>query len=150
MIVCSSSVMAARGRGWAAGPGSITVARLSWPHFKYCVNNASAMFNRTTLIILVVALAAGLGLLASQKFFAGQAPAGPAMGTVKLFPHPRELPPFSLRQSDGTQLEPGQPKGYWPLVCMGLTYCPDVSPTTLHQMGEAQKRREAVHKTDRR
>src|SRR3546814_9437632 len=96
MIVCSSSVMAARGRGWAAGPGSITVARLSWPHFKYCVNNASAMFNRTTLIILVVALAAGLGLLASQKFFAGQAPAGPAMETVTLFPQPRELPAFSL------------------------------------------------------
>src|SRR3546814_2951992 len=90
MIVCSSSVMAARGRGWAAGPGSITVARLSWPHFKYCVNNASAMFNRTTLIILVVALAAGLGLLASQKFFAGQAPAGPAMETVTLFPQRSE------------------------------------------------------------
>src|SRR3546814_8825277 len=105
MIVCSSSVMAARGRGWAAGPGSITVARLSWPHFKYCVNNASAMFNRTTLIILVVALAAGLGLLASQKFFAGQAPAGPAMATVTLFPQPRELPAFSLRQSDGTRSE---------------------------------------------
>src|SRR3546814_5678240 len=96
MIVGSSSVMAARGRGWAAGPGSITVARTSWPHFKYCVNNSSAMFNRTTLIILVAALASGLGMLASQKFFAGQAPAGPAMDTVTLFTQPRALPAFSI------------------------------------------------------
>src|SRR3546814_18364146 len=111
MIVCSSSVMAARGRGWAAGPGSITVARLSRQHFKYCVNNASAIFNRTTLILLVVALAAGLGLLASQTFFAGQAPAGPAMGTVTMFPPPRAPPPFHLRHSHHTQLSPGPPKG---------------------------------------
>src|SRR3546814_18778047 len=125
MIVCSSSVMAARGRGWAAGPGSITVARLSWPHFKYCVNNASAMFNRTTLIILVVALAAGLGLLASQKFFAGEAPARPATETVTLFPQPRDLPAFSLSQSAGTQLVPGEHKRHWPLGFPGFTYCPD-------------------------
>src|SRR3546814_16330235 len=131
MIVCSSSVMAARGRGWAAGPGSITVARLSWPHFKSCVNNASAMFNRTTLIILVVALAAGLGLLASQKFFAGQAPAGPAMETATLFPQPSELPAFSLRQSCGTQLVPGEPKGHWHRVFLGYSRLPHVPPTSL-------------------
>src|SRR3546814_14573776 len=113
MIVCSSSVMAARGRGWAAGPGSITVARLSWPHFKYCVNNASAMFNRNTLIILVVALAASLGLLDSQKFFAGQAPAGPALETVPLFPQPREPHAFSLRQSEGAQRVTGQSTSTW-------------------------------------
>src|SRR3546814_2098658 len=141
MIVCSSSVMAARGRGWAAGPGSITVARLSWPHFKYCVNNASAMFNRTTLIILVVALAAGLGLLASQKFFAGQAPSGPAMETVTLFPQPRELPAFSLRQSDGTQLVPGGLQGNWTLVVLGFTYCPDVCPTPPADLDRAKQHR---------
>ncbi|HEY9540272.1 MAG TPA: SCO family protein [Luteimonas sp.] len=107
------------------------------------------MFNRTTLIILVVALAAGLGLLASQKFFAGQAPAGPAMETVTLFPQPRELPAFSLRQSDGTQLVPGELKGHWTLVFLGFTYCPDVCPTTLAELAQAQKQWETLPESTR-
>ncbi|GAA3926705.1 SCO family protein [Luteimonas lutimaris] len=102
------------------------------------------MFNRTTLVILVVALAAGLGLLASQRFFAAPAPAGPAMETVRLFPQPRTLPDFSLRQSDGTQLVPGELKGHWTLVFLGFTYCPDVCPTTLAELAQAQKQWEAL------
>jgi len=102
------------------------------------------MFNRTTLIILVVALAAGLGLLASQKFFAEQAPAGPAMETVTLFPQPRDLPAFSLRQSDGTQLVPGELHGHWTLVFLGFTHCPDICPTTLAELAQAQKQWEAL------
>ena len=97
------------------------------------------MFNRTTLIIIVVALAAGLGLLASQMFFASKSPPGPSMQTVTLFPQPRELPAFSLRQSDGTQLVPGELNGHWTLVFLGFTYCPDVCPTTLTQLAQAQK-----------
>jgi protein SCO1/2 len=100
---------------------------------------APAMFNRTTLVILIVAVAAGLGLLASQRFHAGPATAGPQMQTVKLFPQPRELPPFSLQQSDGTQLVPGELKGHWTLVFLGFTYCPDVCPTTLAELAQAQK-----------
>lgn len=102
------------------------------------------MFNRTTLIVLVVALAAGLGLLASQKFFAAHVPAGPQMQTVKLFPQPRELPAFSLRQSDGTRLVPGELKGHWTLVFLGFTYCPDVCPTTLAELAQAQKQWESL------
>lgn len=96
------------------------------------------MFNRTTLVILVLALAAGLGLLAAQRFFAAPAAAGPALRTVKLFPQPRELPAFSLQQSDGTQLVPGELKGHWTLVFLGFTYCPDVCPTTLTELAQAQ------------
>ncbi|MFC3715735.1 SCO family protein [Luteimonas soli] len=107
------------------------------------------MFNRPTLIILVVALAAGLGLLASQKFFGAQAPTGPAMETVTLFPQPRELPAFSLRQSDGTQLVPGELKGHWTLVFLGFTYCPDVCPTTLAELALAQKQWEALPESTR-
>jgi protein SCO1/2 len=102
------------------------------------------MFNRTTLIVLVIAVAAGLGLLASQKFFATPAPAGPAMQTVTLFPQPRELPAFALRQSDGTQLVPGELKGHWTLVFLGFTFCPDVCPTTLAELAGAQNQWEAL------
>jgi protein SCO1/2 len=49
------------------------------------------MFNRTTLLVLVAALAAGLGLLASRHFLDARAPEGPPMRAVKLFPQPRVL-----------------------------------------------------------
>jgi protein SCO1/2 len=97
------------------------------------------MFNRTTAWILIAALAAGLGLFAGQRWFATHAPAAPALQAVKLFDHPRELPPFSLQQSDHTQLVPGELKGHWTLVFLGFTHCPDVCPTTLAQLAQAQK-----------
>ena len=86
------------------------------------------------------ALAAGLGLWASQRYF-GAAPASswPQTQVVRLFEPPRELPAFSLRQSDGTQLVPGELKGHWTLVFLGFTHCPDVCPTTLAQLSQAQK-----------
>ena len=98
------------------------------------------MFNRATLVVLVVALAAGLGLWASQRYF-GAAPASswPQTQVVRLFEPPRELPAFSLRQSDGTQLVPGELRGHWTLVFLGVTHCPDVCPTTLAQLSQAQK-----------
>ena len=98
------------------------------------------MFNRATLVVLVVALAAGLGLWASQRYF-GAAPASswPQTQVVRLFEPPRELPAFSLRQSDGTQLVPGELRGHWTLVFLGFTHCPDVCPTTLAQLSQAQK-----------
>ena len=103
------------------------------------------MFNRTTIIVLVVALAAGLGLWASQRYFA-QAPKAqwPQTQAVRLFEPPRELPAFSLRQSDGTQLVPGELKGHWTLVFLGFTHCPDVCPMTLAQLSQAQKQWESI------
>ena len=55
------------------------------------------MFNKKIGLILVLALAAGLGLLAAQKFFGPVTPATrwPATQTVTLFPQARPLPPFS-------------------------------------------------------
>jgi protein SCO1/2 len=96
-----------------------------------------AMFNRSTLVVLVVALAAALGLWAAQGWFTRHAPA-PALQAVKLFEQPRTLPAFSLQQSDGTQLVPGELQGHWTLVFLGFTHCPDVCPTTLAQLAQAQ------------
>jgi protein SCO1/2 len=98
------------------------------------------MFNRKIGFILVIALAAGLGLLAAQKYFgtSARAPQWPETKSVTLFPQPRALPAFSLRQSDGTQLAPGELNGHWTLVFLGFTYCPDVCPTTLAELAKAQ------------
>ncbi len=109
------------------------------------------MFNRTTLVILLVAVAGGLGLLAAQKFFDGDAASAsqPATQVVKLFPQPRQIPAFSLQQSDGTQLVPGELNGHWTLVFIGFTFCPDVCPTTLLQLAQAQKQWEALPESTR-
>lgn len=104
------------------------------------------MFNRTTLIILVVALAAGLGLLTAQKILSGPgATSGqPETRAISLFPQPRELPDFALQQSDGTQLLPGELHGHWTIVFIGFTFCPDVCPLTLTQLGQAQRQWEDI------
>lgn len=109
------------------------------------------MFNRNTLLILVAALAAGLGLWAAQLAFApGGAPAaGPAVDparlkAVRLFPAPRALPAFALQQSDGSPLTPDELRGRWTVVFLGFTHCPDVCPTTLTELSQAQKAWDAL------
>ncbi|MFL6592641.1 MAG: SCO family protein [Luteimonas sp.] len=107
------------------------------------------MFNRATAWILVVALAAALGLWAGHRWLAGRVGDQPPLQAVKPFDHPRELPAFSLRQSDGTPLVPGELKGHWTVVFLGFTHCPDVCPTTLAQLAQAQKQWRALPETTR-
>lgn len=96
------------------------------------------MFNRTTLVVLVAALAAALAFWAAQHRLVAEAP-GPQLQVVRLFEQPRALPAFSLQQSDGTPLVPGELQGHWTLVFLGFTHCPDVCPTTLARLAQAQK-----------
>ena len=97
------------------------------------------MFNRTTAIILVAALAVACGLWGVQHWMLRNEHARPQLQAVKLFDQPRALPPFSLQQSDHTLLIPGELKGHWTLVFLGFTHCPDVCPTTLAQLAQAQR-----------
>tara|TARA_R110002020_G_scaffold21373_76_gene72599 strand:+ start:86 stop:754 length:669 start_codon:yes stop_codon:yes gene_type:complete len=109
------------------------------------------VFNRQTLLILVAAIAAGLGLWAAQVLMSpGTAPSPAAtaaalpavdpdrLKAVRLFPAPRALPAFSLQQSDGTTLEPAELQGRWTVAFLGFTHCPDVCPTTLTDLSRAQ------------
>ena len=108
------------------------------------------MFNRTTVTILVAALAAALGLWAAQHLSGKPAETRwPPTQAVRLFDPPRELPAFSLRQSDGTPLVPGELKGHWTLVFLGFTHCPDICPTTLATMAKAQKQWASIPESTR-
>ncbi|MBU8974870.1 SCO family protein [Lysobacter sp. MMG2] len=108
------------------------------------------MFNRTTVYILIAALAAALGLWAAQHFFGPSMQSSlPATRAVRLFEPARTLPAFTLRQSDGTPLIPGELKGHWTLVFLGFTHCPDVCPTTLAEMAKAQKQWAALPEATR-
>ncbi len=110
--------------------------------------NGSFMFNRNVGIILLIALAAGLGLVVAQKVFAPKAPGNrPATESITFYPQPRPLPDFNLSQSDGTRLIPGELKGHWTLVFLGFTACPDVCPTTLVDLAQAQKQWEVLPET---
>ncbi len=109
------------------------------------------MFNRTTVYILVAALAAGLGLWASTHHFGPVTASNdaPALQAVRLFEPARELPAFALAQSDGTPLEPAELQGHWTLVFLGFTHCPDICPTTLAELARAQKAWEAIPEASR-
>lgn len=100
------------------------------------------MSKRTLGVALLVAIAAVLGVLAGNRLL-GPSTSGnarwPATQAVTLLPTPRPLPAFALRQSDGTQLTQDELRGHWTLVFLGFTYCPDVCPTTLAQLAQAQK-----------
>jgi len=99
------------------------------------------MFNRTTLMILLAAIAAGTGLLAAQRLLPDMATlAAPVReAAVTLYPQPRALPDFTLQSSDGSEFGPEQLAGHWTLVFIGFTSCPDVCPMTLAELARAQR-----------
>ena len=99
----------------------------------------SLMSKRAILLLVIAALAAGLGLWASQRYFAAPTAIQPRVTSITLLPNPRTLPAFSLQQSDATPLTNDELKGHWTLVFLGFTHCPDVCPTTLAQLAGAQK-----------
>jgi len=117
------------------------------------------VFNRTTLLILLAALAAGLGLWAAQLVFrpvpvTAVALPGPAvdqerLSAVRLFSSVRPLPGYALEQSDGTPLTPDELQGHWTVVFLGFTHCPDVCPTTLSELAQAQKQWAAIDEASR-
>ncbi len=97
------------------------------------------MSKRALTLLVVVALAAGLGLWASQRHFAAPTASQPAVPSFTMMSTPRTLPAFSLQQSDGTPLTSDELKGHWTVVFLGFTHCPDICPTTLAQLAGAQK-----------
>ena len=95
--------------------------------------------NRKILLILIAALAAGLGLALSVAVFKPVLPAKalPPLAAVKVIDNPRALPPFQLQSASGP-VTAAQLKGHWTVVFVGFTHCPDVCPTTLTDMARAQ------------
>jgi protein SCO1/2 len=101
--------------------------------------------NRSTLMVMIAALAAGLGLYLGQKHF--EAPADTAvtavtaaqLKSVRLIQPARVLPAYQLQASDGSAITPATLAGHWTVVFLGFTHCPDVCPTTLAELAKAQK-----------
>jgi len=111
------------------------------------------MFNRTTGMILGLALIAALGLVAAQKLWlpAKNKPNILPVPTssVMLYPSARAVAEFSLNRPDGSALDSQSLRGHWTLVFIGFTSCPDVCPLTLHTLARAQKQWQDLPETTR-
>jgi protein SCO1/2 len=99
--------------------------------------------SRSTLFVLLAALAAGLGLFSAQRYFNDAVPASGVgqqqLHSIRLILPARELGDYRLTLSDGSTLTPASLRGHWTVVFMGFTHCPDVCPTTLAELAKAQK-----------
>lgn len=91
-------------------------------------------------IILIAALAAGLGLWLGMRVFVPGATPLPPMQSVVPFPHPRPVPDFELARSDGAKLTRADWTGRWTIAFFGYTNCPDVCPTTLSTFAQVWKK----------
>ena len=125
--------------------------------------------SRSTLLVIVAAFAAGLGLYASQRWFgAGNAqPAGatrasnapgtatgaqapvPGLKAVRLIEPPRRIATFSIPLAGGELATPDSLAGRWTVVFLGFTHCPDVCPTTLAELAKAQAQWRALPEATR-
>lgn len=92
---------------------------------------------RHTLLILIVAIAAGIGLWSAQRIWLGAA--SPPLKITLLLPEPRPIPEFHLQGGDGQPFTAASLRGRWHLLFLGYTRCPDVCPTTLADLGAAEK-----------
>ncbi len=90
-----------------------------------------------TTLILIVAVAAALGLWFGTRTFGTPPP--PHLETAVLYPTPRALPAFQLTRSDGQALTLANWQGHWTVAFFGYTNCPDVCPTTLAAFKQAWK-----------
>ena len=112
------------------------------------------MSKRTLPLLIIAVLAAAGGLWAAQGLFGSVTPAKssaplPAVTSMTLMSTPRELPAFSLQQSDGTALTGEELRGHWTVVFIGFTHCPDICPTTLAELNGAQKQWAALPEATR-
>ncbi|HAI59310.1 MAG TPA: SCO family protein [Xanthomonadaceae bacterium] len=107
------------------------------------------MFNRTFLLVIVAAVFAGLGLLAAERWLSRDGGSElPAFEAMTPFPTPRPLPAFELQSSDGPVTHDTL-RGRWTVVFIGFVSCPDICPTTLTDLGRAQKAWEALPEPQR-
>lgn len=95
--------------------------------------------NKAALLVLLGALALIGGVFAAIHLGPGSTAGGKSISSGTLLQTPRTLPAFSLTDELGQPFGAEQLRGHWTLLFPGFTYCPDVCPTTLATLANAQK-----------
>lgn len=97
--------------------------------------------SRTQSIVIAAAVAivaiAG-GMLSARVLLGGHAQQLGLERATALTP-PRPVPDFSLTDDGGASFDPARLKNRWSLLFFGFTHCPDVCPTTLGMLAQAEK-----------
>ena len=58
---------------------------------------------------------------------------------VFLLPQPRALAEFNLQDQFGAAFRPESLEGKWSFIFFGFTNCPDICPTSMAEMGQAER-----------
>ena len=58
---------------------------------------------------------------------------------VFILPQPRDLEAFALTTADGREFGVDDLRGRWSFLFFGFTHCPDICPTTMAVMAEAER-----------
>ncbi|NRD72272.1 SCO family protein [Shewanella sp. VB17] len=74
----------------------------------------------------------GLGAMTAIRFWANTVE--PELATSFLFPTPKKLPQFTLKDQHGNTFSNTQLANKWSLFFIGYTSCPDVCPTTMGKL----------------
>lgn len=83
---------------------------------------------------------ASLAAITAGAWFSFQlASPPPAPGTATVLPATSELPEFSLLNQSGQMIGRDAFEGQWDLLFFGFTQCPDICPTTLQVLADAQQ-----------
>jgi protein SCO1/2 len=95
------------------------------------------MTKRYFFVVAAIALGAGLGGMYLARTLMNPALAQLESGTA--LPQPSPLADFNLVDTRGAPVTPADLRGQPTLAFFGLTYCPDVCPTTLALLATVQK-----------
>jgi protein SCO1/2 len=93
---------------------------------------------RPLRIAILAILAFAAGLLIARLVYTPPAPP-PTTERATILPEPRGLPELALTGMDGQPLPRDFFAGHWTIVFFGFTQCPDVCPTTLATLAQAEK-----------
>ena len=86
--------------------------------------------------IAIVAVATGM-LLARAALNVPEAP--PVLAKATLLTPPKPLPRFALLDQDSKTFDRARLERHWTLLFFGFTQCPDICPTTLGLLSQAQR-----------
>ncbi len=86
--------------------------------------------NKIGLIALLL-LFGLLGSISANKLFSSQPP---TLNTSFLYPQPRTLGDFELKDQYGNRFDNARLQNRWSLIFIGYTSCPDICPTTMAKL----------------
>ncbi len=91
-----------------------------------------------SLCVLFIAVVVGLSVYSKVRL--------PTLSTeelrangVFLLPRPRDIAPFTLTDHNGERFDNTRLQGLWTFVFFGFTHCPDICPTSMSEMGQADR-----------